>query len=80
MIDANCHGCQTPMSFEAVPVTLTDMSGERHTHYGKNSAAWICSTCRLDPRKLRAARTAAGLPAEANMPAGYDDDDEQEVS
>ena len=72
MINTSCHGCQQPMNFEAVPVTLTDMSGKKETHYGKDSSVWICKTCRLEPSKLKAARIAASMPQEPSLPAEYD--------
>ena len=73
MINANCHGCKQPMNFEAVPVTLIDITGNRQEHWGKNSAAWICPTCRQDPKKLKAARVAAGLSADVER-EGFDAD------
>ena len=81
MINTSCHGCKSPMSFEAIPVVLSDMDGERRTYWGKDSAAWICKTCRQNPAKLKEARLAAGMPATPSMPAGFDDDElEQEVA
>ena len=63
------------MNFEAIPVVLSDMDGERRTYYGKDSAAWICKTCRQDPTLLKAARLAAGMPASPSLPEGFDADD-----
>lgn len=75
MINTSCHGCKLPMSFEAVPVKIVEMTGKVTEHYGKDSAAWICGTCRLDKDKLKAARLAAGLPASPTMPVGFEEDE-----
>jgi hypothetical protein len=64
------------MHFEAKPVITIDMSGDVTTHYGKDDAVWICGTCRLDPKKLKAARVAAGMPEKPTMPAEFDYDEE----
>ena len=73
MINTQCHGCKLPMELEAQPVVLGEMDGTRKTHYGKASSVWICKTCRLDPFKLRAARVAAGMPANPTW-EGFDAD------
>jgi hypothetical protein len=78
-INAHCHGCGNHMPLEAKPATFTNMLGVVETHWGKDTAAWICSICRLDPKKLKAARVAAGLPATPEL-SKYDDDDGHELA
>ena len=77
IIHTNCHGCKAPMSFERVPVKITELTGEVRVFSGKSDAPWICSTCREDPSKLKAARVAAGLPAKPDMPEEFDADAEE---
>lgn len=78
IINTHCHGCNTPMRFEAVPVTLVEMTGKKVTHWGKATAAWICGVCRLDSAKLKAARLAAGLGEEPVLPISFVDEEEEQ--
>lgn len=74
-INAHCHGCGSHMPLEAKPATFTNILGVTETHWGKDTAAWICGICRLDKTKLTAARLAAGLPAEPTLSKfDYDND------
>lgn len=75
MINTHCHSCKFPMSFEAVPVKIVEITGQVKTFYGKDDAVWICSTCRQEPSKLKAARIAAGLPAVPHFPAEFGEDE-----
>jgi hypothetical protein len=73
-INTHCHGCSTPMSFPAVPVRIVQLDGTVRHYHGKDSAVWICKTCRQVPAKLKAARLAAGMPADASR-EGFDADE-----
>lgn len=77
IIRTKCHGCSLPMGFEAVPVKITELTGEVSVFYGKEDAPWICPTCRQEPSKLKAARLAAGLPAEPRVSRFEEDEEEQ---
>lgn len=80
MINTKCHGCSTPMVFEASPFKIVEWSGETKTYWGKDDAIWICKTCREDPKKLKAARIATGfLPQEANI-SKYDETEDSQSS
>ena len=72
-LEVLCHGCQAPMKFQALPATYVDWDGVPRTYWGKDTAVWICRTCRQDPKKLEAARLATGwLPKKAGV-SEYDD-------
>jgi hypothetical protein len=78
-INTHCHGCKNAMSFEAVPVKITELTGDVSVYEGKEDAVWICGVCRQEPSKLKAARLAAGMPAKPES-SRFDDDDVQEVA
>jgi hypothetical protein len=72
MIHTSCHCCKKTMVFESVPVTITDLDGERKTYHGRDDAIWICKVCREYPTRLKAARVAAGMPAVPVMPSEFE--------
>lgn len=74
ILHTRCHGCDSPMEFEAVPVKTVEITGAVKVSYGKEGSIWICKTCRLEPKKLKAARIAAGMPAVPER-SSFDDDD-----